>query len=197
MKKWINDIEPLFIEDDKRNYGHRTWANAAWSDITLAFAIDFNSPGEVTTKKAAGDKHIGFQLNADEIRNNYANPDFWEMKALRFADYMRNNTHFKEDGIKLNIAGNSMITLERYAIKEEDAAEVIYYILKSLKSAGIKILEIRSGGQTGIDEFGIKASQRLHIPCSVLAPKGFRMHYREGEEIEGRDAFTDRFKISK
>ena len=37
--RWINDIEPVFLEDSKRNYGHRTWANAEWSDITLALTV--------------------------------------------------------------------------------------------------------------------------------------------------------------
>lgn len=58
--RWINDIEPVFMEDSKRNYGHRTWANAEWSDITLALAVDMDSPGEITTRKAAGDKYVGF-----------------------------------------------------------------------------------------------------------------------------------------
>ena len=190
---WINDIEPQIIEDNARNYGHRTWANAEWSDITLAFAVDFRSPGEITTKKAAGDKHIGFQLNADEVIDEFDNASLWEGKARRFATFIRQNPHYTEDGIKLNIAGNSMITLAAREIEEDQAEEVVYNVIKGLLAAGIKIDEIRSGGQTGIDEFGIKAAQRLGLICSILAPKGFRMHYREGEEIEGREPFVRRF----
>ena len=29
--QWIGETEPLIMEDSARNYGHRTWANAAWS----------------------------------------------------------------------------------------------------------------------------------------------------------------------
>lgn len=50
------------MEDSKRNYGHRTWANAEWSDITLALAVDMDSPGEITTRKAAGDKYVGLRF---------------------------------------------------------------------------------------------------------------------------------------
>ena len=64
---WINGIKPEITEDSVRNYGHRTWANAEWSDITLAFAADFKSPGEITTKKAAGDKFIGYLLTSAEV----------------------------------------------------------------------------------------------------------------------------------
>ena len=53
------------MEDTVRNYGHRTWANAAWSDITLALATDFSSPGEITTRKAAGNKSLRYPLTRD------------------------------------------------------------------------------------------------------------------------------------
>jgi len=152
--RWIRDTEPEFIEDTKRNYAHRTWANAEWSDITLAIASDMSSPGELTTKKAVGHRYVGYQLPpdfADKVQ--YTNP------RCRMADkviaMIMEHPHFRKDGLRLNIAGNSQISLGRA---------------------------------------GIKAAQDLGIRCSILAPKGFRMHYEDGVELEGREQFTDRFK---
>ena len=61
------DDEPIFIEDTVRNYGHRTWENAVWSDITLALAVDMSSPGEKTTRRAAGERYVGFVLPVDRL----------------------------------------------------------------------------------------------------------------------------------
>ena len=109
--RWINDNEPIFIEDTVRNYGHRTWENAVWSDITLALAVDMSSPGEKTTRRAAGERYVGFVL-------------------------------------------------------PEDLA-------------------------------GIQAAQDVGLRCSILAPKGFRMHREQGVELEGRAQFVSRFLESE
>ena len=53
---------------------------------------------------------------------------------------------------------------------------------------------IRSGGQTGVDEAGIQAAQDAGLKCSILAPKGFRMHRGPGIELEGRSLFVKRFR---
>jgi hypothetical protein len=62
----------------------------------------------------------------------------------------------------------------------------------------VKILEVRSGGQSGVDEAGIIAAQRNKMKCSILAPKGFRWRDKKGDEKgdekEGRTAFVNRFK---
>ena len=205
MGIWKNDIEPEFIEDSKRSYGHRTWANAEWSDITLAFAVDFSSPGEVTTKKAAGDKYVSYALSFEDIYGRefetleehrlsaQERRRRMEESVRRVAGAIRSNPHYSEEGIRLNVAGNSMITLSKFKLYEWDVFDVVASVIRGLLEEGIKIKEIRSGGQTGIDEFGIVAAQYLGVKCSILAPKGFRMHYKEGEEIEGMERFVGRF----
>ena len=59
---------------------------------------------------------------------------------------------------------------------------------------GVTISEIRSGGQTGVDEAGIIAAQRLGIPSSVHAPRGFVFRNKEGQDIRDERAFKERFK---
>lgn len=191
--KWINSVKPEIIEDAVRNYGHRTWANAEWSDITLAFAADFNSPGEITTKKAAGNKFIGYLLTSAEVMREQ-DDCYWKAQGRKYACLIRSNPSYHEDGIKLNIAGNSMISISRCGFDADSVQDVIYHVLKNLLSEGIVISEVRSGGQSGADEFGIIAAQRLGLKCSILAPKGYRFHYKEGEEIEGYSRFVKRFQ---
>jgi len=191
--RWINDIEPKFIEDTKRNYGHRTWANAEWSDITLAVASDMSSPGEKTTKTAAGPRYVGYQLPSDFAATiQYPNPR--RRMADNVIEEIMKHPHFRKDGLRLNIAGNSQISLDRAGITTDQVRSLLRTVLDGLRNKGVSFAEIRSGGQTGVDEAGIKAAQDLGIRCSILAPKGFRMHYKEGVELEGRKQFKDRFR---
>ncbi len=192
-ERWINNIEPNFIEDNVRNYGHRTWANAEWSDITIAVASDMTSPGEITTKKAAGPRYVGFQLPEDFMGIcRFPNP------AKKLADKLirkiMSHPHFKKDGLKLNIAGNSQISLDKAGISTAAVRNFLGLVLNRLLNEGVSFDEIRSGGQTGVDEAGIQAAQHLGLKCSILAPKGFRLHYEQGVEKKGRKQFTDRFR---
>ena len=191
--RWIGETEPRIMEDSARNYGHRTWANAAWSDLTLALATDFSSPGEVTTRRAAGDKYLRYQLTSNLKRLITFNQD-GEREARKIARMIRNHTYYKEDGIRLNIAGNGLVTLLKSGVDTRTVAAFISNIFTACKDEGVKILEVRSGGQSGVDEAGIIAAQRNKMKCSILAPKGFRWRDKKGDEKEGRTAFVNRFK---
>ena len=191
--RWIGETEPRIMEDSARNYGHRTWANAAWSDLTLALATDFSSPGEVTTRRAAGDKYLRYQLTSNLKRLITFNQD-GEREARKIARMIRNHTCYKEDGIRLNIAGNGLVTLLKSGVDTRTVAAFISNIFTACKDEGVKILEVRSGGQSGVDEAGIIAAQRNKMKCSILAPKGFRWRDKKGDEKEGRTAFVNRFK---
>lgn len=72
--------------------------------------------------------------------------------------------------IKLNIAGNGIYTL---GVDQEVVNREITNAVKYLLDHGVEIEEIRSGGQTGVDEAGIIAAQRLGIKSSVVAPSKF------------------------
>lgn len=193
MTQWRNNCEPVFLEDSARNYAHRTKENARWSDITLALAIDMESPGEITTRNAAGDRYIGFQLP-----ENFSEVYLFTNPMVRMSDEIigriKAHPHFKKEGLRLNIAGNALPALARHGITTDMVTILLSYVYAGLVREGVKIGEIRSGGQTGVDEAGIIVAQQNRIKCSVLAPKGFRMHYEDGVEIEDKALFTDRFK---
>ena len=191
--RWINETEPRIMEDSARNYGHRTWANAAWSDITLALATDFSSPGEITTRRAAGDKYARYQLTRNLNKLVTFGQD-GEREATKIARMLRNHTCYKADGIRLNIAGNGLVTLLKSGVDTMTVASFLAMIYAACEEEGVKILEVRSGGQSGVDEAGIIAAQRRKLKCSILAPKGFRWRDKKGNEKEGKTSFVNRFK---
>ena len=191
--QWIGGTEPAFLEDTVRNYAHRTRLNAEWSDITLALAADFDSPGEITTRKAAEDKYLGYPIPGNLRKLSYYPNDFIR-EAEKVARLIAGHPGCRKDGLRLNIAGNGAAVLKRCNLDADSVAVFIRYILYECKGLGITVLEVRSGGQTGVDEAGIKAAQQCGLKCSVLAPKGFRMRDADGRDLEGRRRFVDRFR---
>lgn len=190
---WINDVVPRIMEDSARNYSHRTWVNAVWSDITLALASDFSSPGEITTMRAAGDKHLRCQLSRNLKHILRFDREFAE-EAAEIAEMIRSHHCYKEDGLRLNIAGNGLVTLLKSGIDTDMVTALLVKVFSACEKEGIKIVEVRSGGQSGVDEAGIKAAQKCGLECSILAPKGFRWRDGRGNEMEGKDRFVRRFR---
>ena len=187
--------EIRFIEDTG-SYAHRTRANARWADITLAFAADLQTGGERLTRESAGTAYIGFKI-PDGF--SPAHPEFGRKAsafAAQAAEWILENV-FSPDGVKVNIAGNGIRTLSRHGITQESADAFMEVFFRELTAAldGHPVLAVRSGGQTGFDEAGVKAAHRLGMNCSVLAPKDWRMTPAEGDDIYGREAFTARFAL--
>ena len=182
------------ITESKGGYGQRTDENAAWSDVTLALASDFNTAGEKRTARAAGNKLIQSYLPKASNYDTLAH----EEEAYKHAAneiFKQLQSKGKTKDIKLNIAGNGIYSLKDFA-SQDDLNTYVTNILRELQTLGVTIKEIRSGGQTGIDEAGIIAAQRLGIPCSIHAPRGFLMRNETGKDVSGRDAFVARFGIT-
>lgn len=175
--------ETVFSTSGNNSYPSRTRENANWSDITIALAQDFNTAGEKLTKRAAGNKYVSSVLaaesnDASEIAENL---------------YNQIKTKGKTDNLKINIAGNGI-----YSMKQSQSYynDLITQILMKLQDKGVTISEIRSGGQTGIDEAGIIAAQRLGIPNEVHSTANFMFRDKSGKDISDEQAFKNRFLSS-
>lgn len=166
-----------FITSPSKNYADRTRANVEWSDITIALAEDFSTAGEKLTKTVAGNKYVSANISNDvsTIVNNI---------------YNQLVSKGKTKDIKLNIAGNGI-----YSLKDTQSqydAKLID-IIKGLQAKGVTISEIRSGGQTGIDEAGAKAGQFLNIKTTITSTSDFKFRNKQGVDISNEQAFKARF----
>ena len=175
-----NKAKTKFSVSTSSSYPQRTRENVDWSDITLSLAVDFNTAGERLTKNAAKDKYVSYQLS--KLTN----------KAEDIATILYNQIKIKgkTKDIKLNIAGNGI-----YSLNEEQSYynDLMTEVLQKLLDKGITISTIRSGGQTGIDEAGIIAAQRLGIPNEVHATSNYMFRSKDGRDISDETQFKARF----
>lgn len=160
------------IEHASSSYAPRTYENAHKSDLTIAFAFDFQTAGERCTLKAAGNKYVAVPLT-------------WGVE--RAAQYI--GKHIFESGARrLNIAGNGIYTLSRsYGYTQHIVNQKVYDVLKRVVQK-YDISEIRSGGQTGVDVAGLVAGMKLNIQTVGLFPKGWRQRFDDGvDQIRERE----------
>jgi len=176
-------VGTVFSTSGNNSYPSRTRENANWSNITIALAQDFNTAGEKLTKSAAGNKYVSSILSAESN------------DASEIAENLYNQikTKGKTDNLKINIAGNGI-----YSMKQSQSYynDLMTQILMKLQDKGVTISEIRSGGQTGIDEAGIIAAQRLGIPNEVHSTANFMFRDKSGKDISDEQAFKNRFLSS-
>ena len=175
-----------FIEDSCSNYQHRTFINADSADVTLAFAVDFTTAGEICTEKYCKtcEKPI-FQFKVNE--NGRLNKEE-EIKIDELYKCLKLNNY-----TKINIAGNGIYTFSKYGINQERINDLVTNIVEHLLERGCKIDELRSGGQSGADEAGIIAGIRLGINSICLFPKGYRFRDINNKDIKDEKAFKLRF----
>lgn len=162
-------------EHKSASYAPRTYHNATTADLTVAFATDFTTAGEKLTKKAADGKYVAIDLSIDSIdaaRQLY--------KACR-----------KFDVKILNVAGNGIYTLSKSGWTQQSLNHHIYDILNLVyQHWPIKI--IISGGQTGVDLAGGIAAKFINIPCTMTYPKGFKLRFEDGKDVEwSKDKITN------
>lgn len=167
----------MFTTSGSTSYPKRTSDNAQWSDITLALAEDFTTAGERLTKRVAGDKYVSESLNNDT--NTIINSIYEQIVNKR-----------QTKNIKLNVAGNGIYSMKE---SQEYYDELLTTIIKGLIDKGITVSAIRSGGQTGIDEAGIKAAINLNIPAEVHSTSNFKFRNKQGIDISNKAQFKLRF----
>lgn len=181
-----------FREHRAANYADRTKENAS-ADVTIAIAVDFNTLGEKATKKSVdqqGKLYLPIDTNTFGSRNEV------EIQAGLATQRI---AKLGKKEITLNIAGNGIYTLNKIlpgflqAQADNSALELLTEIKIRLDELGIKITSVRTGGQTGFDEAGAKAAQKLGIPTIVLAPKGWKFRNEQGQDISDEAQFKARF----
>ena len=176
-----------FLEHHSQDYPGRTHDNVVESDATIAFALDFESPGEKLTKYYC-DKYHKPYIPVDLLI--ITNKDIEVVIAA-----------LKKFEVKtLNVAGNSIYTIARTIPKRPEASKqsiidkVVYTTLASVFTYYPALELIRSGGQSGADEAGLKAAVLLGLPAFCLAPKGWPYLTREGATVRNEFLFKERFK---
>ncbi len=144
------------LEHREHGYAPRTRLNARSADLTVAFALDFSTPGERLTHKAAGERYRAIDLAlpaVDAARLLYA--------AAR-----------KHQAKTVNVAGNGIYTLAQHGWTQERANAHLVDVL-GLVHQHWGIERVISGGQTGIDIAGIVAACHLGIDAIATLPRGF------------------------
>lgn len=174
-------VESMKPHTDSTPYPERTKENANWADFTIALAENFGSTGERLTRRAAGDRYVSADLLGDV--NTTVDSLYSQMLAKGIPDE-----------VKLNIAGNAISSKLHFTQAQSDAfvLAVLSGLQEKLKSAGKKIAEVRSGGQSGVDESGTKAAIALGLPWSIVAPERFLYRDLSGDHI-GIENFMRRF----
>ena len=176
-----------FQEDDTDGYVSRTIKNAS-ADVTLAFAVDFETAGERLTKKSViqqGKIYIPITISIFESSRAMGG-------LAKFVTGMINDA--KNEPITLNIAGNGIYRLKDTFIKNQKTLDYfIYQFISMLIDNELKISQIRTGGQSGADEAGAKAGVKLGIPTLVLAPKKWKYRDIDNNDIFNENFFKERF----
>ena len=178
-----------FVEDTSTKYQPRTMKNAA-ADATIAIAVDFESAGEKLTKSSVESQ--GKVYIPIDIKTNF------EITGDIVNEIVNSLNNIGKDNITLNMAGNGIYTMKgKYTQAQLD--EYVYQLLSAVinsENLKNKIISIRSGGQTGIDEAGAKAGMRLGIPTTILAPKGWTFRPINGKDKSSESEFKARFNVT-
>jgi 5'(3')-deoxyribonucleotidase len=172
----------IFIlqEDSSTDYKNRTEVNAMSADVTFAIARDFSTAGEKLTKTLAqkhGKLYIPISPEGDVME-----------KAKKVVNLLNETFVGKKHTISFNIAGNGLYTMKG-AMTQKECDEFTYSLLWytiNNKNFKLKVGKIRSGGQTGFDEAGIKAGIKLKIDTTAFYPKGFRIRDLDGDKYQTR-----------
>jgi len=182
----MQGTEITFLESKIDGYRSRTIENAS-ADATIAFAINFNTPGEKLTRKsvlAQGKKYIPIAVNA----------------SLEFTSEIIEVVVEELNGVgakTLNVAGNGIYTLQG-KFTQYQIDDFTYNFLKLVLTNPHlinPINKIQTGGQTGFDEAGAKAGIRLGIPTTIIAPKGYSFRNSFGIDIFNEQLFKKRFLL--
>lgn len=185
-----NTSSTSFEVSTSAGYAPRTRKNAS-ADATIALAVDFTTAGEKLTRRSVEEQQKKYISTNIPVTKGKLVPS--QKTVDRIVDEL-NSVNAKT----LNIAGNGIYTMLKHGYTQEDVDTLTFNLLSKVINSpklNTKIESIRSGGQTGFDEAGIKAAQKLGIKSTVLAPKGWSFRNASGQDINNEQAFKERFGI--
>lgn len=172
-----------YIESESSYYPPRTFANAKAADATIAFAVNFNTSGELLTAEAVkkyGRLYIPI------------NPLLISLAQINRTGKLLHTANARV----INIAGNGAYSLIKSGIMQANADDIVYNFLDAvINGHELQIEGICSGGQSGFDEAGIKAAVKLGIPAIVRFPKGWKFIDANGDTICNEYLFKKRFEV--
>ena len=187
-------MEIKFREHSDPSYVGRTKENAS-AHATIAIAARFNSAGEILTKKLVQDQK-NIYIPIDISKGLKITEDLVESIVRLLNNSTKGN--LLDNSITLNIAGNGIYTL-RGQYTQEQLDSYTFELLNSVLSSDnlkVKIILIRTGGQTGLDESGAKAGLKLGIDTLIVCPKGWKYRDLFGVDVADEERFKNRFLIN-
>ena len=155
------------LEHKSSSYAPRTYHNAA-QGVTLAYAVDHTTAGEKLTQKAAGDKIV----MVDALHTF----DHLQPARALYALLRKHDCHV------VNVAGNGIYTFAKHGLGQVNVNQSIYDILLTVNHHW-PITHVVSGGQSGADLAGLIAAAHLGIECTGMWPKGFKMRFSDGKDV--------------
>ena len=165
-----------FKEHHIVGYKART-IETAKADVTIAIAKDFTTAGEKCTKTCVPKSSLYLPVRWDMLH----------VVDLSCVGHIKKLMYTES----LNIAGNGIYTLR---LPQVEVDERIFIFLKKVFAFTYKPAIIWSGGQTGVDEAGLKAAVKLGIPAVCIAPRGWLFRDISGRDIANEKLFKQRFK---
>ncbi len=168
-----------FKECEVSGYAARTKINAG-ADVTLRFAVDFNTAGEKCTLRAARD--------AGKLVVDVSMPEMGQGAWYSAVEAVKGSL---KDCRTLNIAGNGMHTFKEYGWTQRELDD---YITEFMYGTGYRG-EVWTGGQTGADEAGAQAAIALGLDLVVCAPRGWMFRGADGVDVWDERAFKGRFGV--
>lgn len=154
-----------------KGYGARTRHNAERADLTVAFAIDYQTTGEQATRKFAGEKYLAIPFGFKPI----------DAAKKLLAGMTERNVSI------LNVAGHGLQTLGRHGKTQSETNKWMFEVLRFAHDRR-PIQKIVSGGQTGVDTAAAVAGVALGIEVDMSYPDGFLRRNADGKDYPGDPA---------
>lgn len=154
----------LIIKDmPSSNYRDRTIYNCHTAGVTLAIAVDFSTAGEILTKRLAGTRY--YAVPYEDLKSKSIQDDF-----VAFLEKQRMFTR------SLHVAGNGIGRFVKiYGSGFQPTLDRNVYVFLKHVHERFPLNKIYSGGQSGVDEAGVKAGLRLGLHVEATLPRGYRM----------------------